>query len=221
MKVTVPRVTIAAALSLLSAVEASSAETGPARTYEATASILGVRAGSAETLSDVAKRLGSAEIWHTGDASESESKLCYRISSEKGETVLVFSSNGEMSEPKGQVTGIQLYSTTTPFRDRRRCSPLKAGKLTTPNGLGLGSSPEEVTGVLGKRGLSKRDALHYTSCRKQYMRKGEPYFERWFGKEGCFENPRKPYTNECSYIEFQFKEGAAAYMNLSRNQSVC
>lgn len=190
---------------------------------EKTVTFLGVIAGSRQTLNDVKKHLGESRIWQTGDASTSESKVCYRVEGEMGEVIVVFASNSEMSSPKGQVTSIRVYGKEVPFAAKKRCASLRgfANELRTLDGLHLGTTRAEIAQVLWKRPVSKSSFIHYDSCRKQYMQKVDPSFERWVGKNECFENPQRPYVNDCTSAEFRLKRDAAVYFELSRGQSVC
>ena len=190
---------------------------------EKTVTFLGVTAGSRQTLNDVKKHLGQSGMWHTGDASASESKVCYRAEGDTGEVIVVFASNSEMSSPKGQVTSIRVYGKEVPFAAKKRCVLLRgfANELRTLDGLHLGATRAEIAQVFWKRPVSKNNAIHYDSCRKQYMQKSDPFFKRWVGKSECFENPQRPYVNDCTTAEFQLKSDAAVYFELSRGQSVC
>ena len=184
--------------------------------------ILGVRIGSS-TFKDVIARLGEAKSWHTGDAALSESKICYRASSSIGETVIVFASNSEMAVPKFKVTAVRIYSPAVPFNDRRRCGVLNVAPsdLRTENGLALGVSPERVHEILWPKRSSKRDSLHYDSCRKRYMEKTDPYFSRWVGRAECFPDPARPHVDECSGVDLRFAKGAAIFLEIVRGDSVC
>jgi len=184
---------------------------------------LGVQAGRKDTLSSVTRRLGKTEEWHTGDASTSESKICYRIKTGEGDLVVVFASNSEMANPQGQINHIRVYASASTFSQRKRCASLSVGvsDLKTTSGLRVGVSPDEVQTTLGPKRIASNQSLTYSACSKQYLRKADPYFDRWVGKSECFENPSRPYFNDCSFVEFKFNSGRATYMSLSRNQSVC
>jgi hypothetical protein len=206
--------------SLLLALNSAAAEkTVP----EAAVTFLGITAGADTTLSDVAKRLGVAKQWHTGDAANSESKLCYVVRATQP-YIVVFASNSEMSAPKGQVSSIRIYGRGIPFRAKHRCSHLEVQEsaLSTPNGLRLGASKSEIEQALWRRPTSKHGSLHYDSCRKRYLDKSSPYSARWAGEKDCgFENPQRPYENDCTSVEIHLKSDAAVYLQLSRGQSIC
>jgi len=184
---------------------------------------LGIRSGGAQTLDDVARRLGKTHTWHTGDASESESKLCYRVSSEQGETIIVFASSGEMAHPPGQVNSIRLIAPELKFPNRKNCSPVKlsASELKAKNGLRLGMSSAEVQGLFWQKNPAKNGSLHYTSCQKRYLHKADPHFKDWVGQAQCFEDPNRPYVSDCGYVQVEFKQGRAVFVGLNMNQSVC
>ncbi len=190
---------------------------------ETTVTFLGVVAGSKQTLHDVKQRLGESDIWHTGDAGNSEYKLCYRVKGAAGEVTVVFASNSEMSTPTNQVTSIRVYGKEAPFSAKIRCSLLKgyANELRTLDGLRLGASRAEIAQALWKRPMTRNNSLHYEACRKQFMQKTDPYFEKWIGNKECFENPQLPYANDCTTVKFHFKKDATIYFELSRGQSVC
>jgi hypothetical protein len=185
--------------------------------------ILNVDVGRNDTLANVVARLGKAREWHTGDASESESKICYKISTDHAEVIVVFASNGEMSSPKGQVTSIRLYGEGAAFPQRRHCARLAVPSeaIGIANGLKLGLTPDDVRTILGPEQISKRQSLSYTHCAKKYWRKSDPFYRTWVGQSQCFEDPGRPYFNDCSFVEIRFLNGVANYVSFNRNQSVC
>ena len=190
---------------------------------EKTVTFLGVVAGSQQTLNDVKKLLGETSVWHTGDAGTSESKVCYRLEIEAGVIIVVFASSSEMSSPKGQVTNIRVYGKETPLAAKKRCALLKgfANELRTLDGLHLGVTKAEIAQVLWQQPLLKNNSVYYGYCAKKHMQKSDPYFERWVGRKECFENPQRPYINDCITAKFQMKNDAVVYFELSRGQSVC
>ena len=190
---------------------------------EKTVTFLGVVAGSPQTLNDVKKLLGETSMWHTGDAGTSESKVCYRLEIEAELVIVVFASNSEMSSPKGQVTNIRVYGKEAPFAAKKRCALMKgfANELRTLDGLHLGVTKAEIAEVLWQQPLLKNNSVYYDYWEKKYMQKSDPYFERWVGKKECFENPQRPYVNDCITAKFQMKNDAVVYFELSRGQSVC
>ena len=186
--------------------------------------LFGITAGSSQTLSEVTARLGPAKQWHTGDAAGSESKLCYRLGQGSEATILVFASNSEMGAPKGQVNAIRIYGPQVPFAPKSRCaiSSTSPADVRTPNGLRFDVTQSEVSSILWARPLSKHNSLHYESCRKRYLKRSDAHFKYWAGKTDCgFENPQRPYENDCSSIEIQFSNGSAKFFELSRGQSIC
>ena len=182
---------------------------------EAALTVLGITAGSSQTLHDVTRRLGPAKSWHTGDASTSESKVCYKIATDAGEAVIVFASGLEMAWPAGQVMSIRLYAPGIPFAARSRCARLEraSADLRIGNGLHLGATPDGVTDALWKRPVSKKGGLHFESCRTRYLKKSPPGHEYGKGKGTC--------ESDCSSVEAQFERGAAVFFELSRVQSDC
>jgi hypothetical protein len=186
--------------------------------------LLGITAGSDQTLNDVAARLGPAKQWHTGDAGESESKLCYRFGEGPEAIIVVFASSSEMSSPKGQVNAIRVYGPQNPFAAKRRCAPTSAASsdLRTPNGIRLATTHSDISSILWPRPMSKHSSVHYESCRKRYLEGSHSHFKYWAGRKDCgFEDQRRPYENDCLSVEVQFKGGSASFFELSRGQSIC
>lgn len=214
---------VAAAMAVTVGVIASPALSAERAIPEAAVTFLGVTAGSTDTLKTVIGRLGVAKQWHTGDASASEWKICYKIGEGSDRVIIVFASNSEMSSPKGQVTDIRIYGPRSSFAAQHRCSAIAdPGELRTANGVGLDASSQQIFEALWKRPASKRGSLHYESCRKRYLERSSPYFSRWAGKSGCgFENPQRPYENDCSTIDIQLQNDSAVLIRLGRGQSIC
>ena len=194
------------------------------RIREEAITVLGITAGSAQTLTEVTERLGPAKRWHTGDAAESEWKLCYRLGEGADAVFVVFASNSEMSSPKGQVNSIRIYGPQVPFAAKRRCAPLAAdpSEARTQSGLRLAATQSDIFAILWPRTLSKRHSLHYDSCTKRYLEKSQPYFKYWAGKSDCgFEDPQRPYESDCASVDIQLKNGLVSFFELSRGQSIC
>lgn len=169
------------------------------------------------------RRLGKTEEWGSGDASTSETKICYRIKGGENDSIVVFASSAELASPPGQINHIRVYAVASMFAQRNRCNSIEASAddLKTSDGLRLGLSPTEIQAILGPKRIAKNQSLNYNGCSKRYLRKSDPYFDRWVGRTGCFENPSRPYISDCSFAEFQFRNGRTTYMSLNRNQSVC
>lgn len=185
---------------------------------------LGITAGSGQTLSDVVALHGPATQWHTGDAASSESKLCYRIGEGPEAVIVVFGSYSEMASPKGQVNAIRVYGAHVPLASKRRCATASAApsELQTSNGLRLAATPSDIAAILGPRPISQRNSMHFESCRKRHLERTHPNFQIWAGKTVCgFEDPQRPYENDCSSIDIRLKDGSAGSFELSRVQSIC
>jgi len=185
--------------------------------------ILDVAVGGTQTLQDVITRFGKTKIWHTGDAAESETKICYRIRTKDEESVVVFASNGEMASPAGQINAIRIIGPTADFSEPENCAslPIAINTLATSAGIRLGMTQEEVQSLYGTAHSTNDDMLNYSVCRKKYMHTTDPYFGHWVGKEECFEDPSHPYADDCGTLEIMFKDGRAVFIGLNRIQSVC
>ncbi len=184
---------------------------------------LGIQVGRGDTLASVMRGLGKTEEWGSGDASTSETKICYRIKGGENDLIIVFASSAEMASPPGQINHIRVYAVASMFAQRKRCSliDVSAHDLKTSDGLRLGLSPAEIQAILGPKRVAKNQSLNYSGCSKRYLKTSDPYFDRWVGKSDCFENPGRPYFSDCSFAEFKFSNGRTTYMSLNRNQSVC
>ncbi len=188
--------------------------------------ILDISAGGVQTLQDVIIRFGETKIWHTGDAAESETKICYLVGTgtkDDDESVVVFASDREMASPDGQINKIRIIDLTSAFPERENCASLHVAKdrLATPAGLRLGMTLGEVQSLYGMARPTNDGRLGYSTCRKEYMRSTDPYFEHWAGKTQCFEDPSRPYADDCGTVEILFKDGRAVFIGLNRVQSVC
>lgn len=184
--------------------------------------LLGFRVGEAKILQDILTRLGSTRIWHTGDAAESESKICYRVASKRGEIVIVFASSEEMAAPKGQINSIRLFGPEVEFGSRKNCTPLQISpsKLRTPSGLHLGLSKAKVNFLFGAKN-SSGNSVEYNKCQRRYFPMSHPEFKRWVGQAECFSDSAHPYFEDCWNVHVDFKNGHAVFISLNRNQSVC
>jgi len=185
--------------------------------------VLGVQAGGTSTLDDVVIRFGKAELWHSGDASESEYKICYRVVDDSGEVILVFGSSGGMASPKGQVTSIRLLSHTVAFAQRGRCALMASqrGPLAAANSLSLGMSRAQVTSLFKQKTTSALGTLQYESCNQRYMAESDPAFKSWVGKAQCFKDPRRPVLDDCANIQIKFRNDRASSISLNGIQSIC
>lgn len=183
--------------------------------------VLEVQVGRAMTLAQVVKRFGPADIWHTGDASDSEYKVCYRVKTDSGEQVIVFGSSGEMASPKGQINAIRLLpgGSLSEAACPAITKPVKA--LASRNGMRVGIRDTEVKRILGQQDVLPDGTLEYSSCKVRQMVPGTAEYKRWVGMSGCFEDPTKPYFNDCGAVQIRFIERKAIEVNLAANQSVC
>jgi hypothetical protein len=188
----------------------------------ASLTVLGVRTGGSETLSDVVSRLGPAEIWKTGDAAESTSQVCYRVSGAELSPVILFGSNNEMSVPKGQVNHIVLYGDPREFRNRKRCGTLNRpiDDIGTPNGLKLGMTPSDARSILGA-GQLRQGSLEYSASQRRYLEPTDPRYAHWATQTQCFPDSSRPYFDDFAHIMIKFKAGRAIRVSFSSNQGWC
>ena len=186
-------------------------------------SLLGIQAGGSSTLDEVVSKLGHAERWHSGDASESEDKLCYRVPHDSGEVTVVFGSSGEMASPKGQVTSIRLFGPTVEFPERARCARTvsKAVRIATANGLSLGMSQVQVKSLFWQKAPSENGALEYQFCKQRHIAESDPAFKKWVGRTQCFKDPLRPVVDDCANVQVKFNNGRASSISLNGVQSIC
>ena len=184
--------------------------------------VLDFAPGGIKTLGDVTRKLGQAASWHTGDASESENKVCYVLASEPAPMYLVFGSSGEMASPKGQVNTIKLLSSLGAGASNPPCARLTySGALTVANGLRLGMAQDRVQKLLGAGSLGANGGLEYSTCRQVPFAKGSSGYKTWLGNTGCFRNPTKPHYDDCLSIKVEFTAGKTSTIQVAGNQSVC
>jgi len=183
--------------------------------------VLEVQVGRAMTLTNVVKRFGPADIWHTGDASDSEYKVCYRVKTDSGEQVVVFGSSGEMASLKGQINAIRLLpgGSLSEAACPAIAKPVKV--LASRNGLRIGIRDSEALRILGQQDVLPNGVLEYSLCKVKRMVSGTAEYKRWVGMSGCFEDPTKPYFNDCGAVQIRFNDGKAIEVNLAANQNVC
>jgi len=212
---------ILGALTLGAAQVSYSSDAGPLD--DASLTFLGVRVGGSNTLSEVAARMGATVVWGTGDAATSESQICYRVPTTGRRVIIVFASNNEMSQPKGQVNHIVVYGDPRAFPDRERCAMLNRppGALSTLNGLRLGLSPSEARRILGPRQLRKDQSLLYEASQRRYLEPTDSRYSHWAVQKQCFDDPSRPYFDDFASITIKFRAGAAILLGLSSNQSWC
>ena len=186
-------------------------------------SIAGITPGGKTTLHQVVDKLGPSDTWHSGDAGESEYKICYRVSTEGKTKFLIFGSSGEMANPKGQVTSIKIIEADSISEYSTHCKRpgVNTIRLASSLGLRLGMSKPELSKAMGPGKLTESGAVEYSSCTNRYMKTGTTEFRRWVGKEGCFENRDRPYFNDCRSVTVLFSDGAAVQIEVAGGQSVC
>ena len=212
-----------ALLVLLAIVIVTSALASTSELSAQSLSVFGVQAGGSTTLDEVVVRFGKTDRWHSGDASESKYKICYRITNHSDEVFLVFGSSGEMASPKGQVTSIHLFSQTAAYPQRARCALMtnERAPLAVANGLALGMSQAQVKSLFKQKATTTRGALRYESCNQRYIAESDPAFKRWVGKAQCFKDPRRPVIDDCASVNIEFSGGQASSIRLDGIQSVC
>ena len=210
-------------LMALATVTAGSALASASELSAQSLSILGVQAGGSTTLDEVLVRFGKTDRWHSGDASESAHKICYRIANHSDEVILVFGSAGGMASPKGQVTSIHLFSHTAAYPQRARCAQMtnQRASLAVENGLALGMSQARVKSLFKQKATTTRGALRYESCKQRYIAESDPAFKSWVGKTQCFKDSRRPVFDDCASVNIEFSGDRASSIRLNGIQSVC
>jgi hypothetical protein len=188
----------------------------------ASLTVLGVRAGGAETLAHVVSRFGPAKIWSTGDASESTSQMCYRVSAVEPSPLIWFGSNNAMSDPKGQVNHIVVYADSREFRDRRLCGvltrPVEA--IRTPSGLKLGMTAGDARRILTTAHFHQ-GRVEYRAVQRKYLDPSDHRYAHWSSQKECFPDVSRPYFDDFGHILIEFKAGRASRIRLNRNQAWC
>jgi len=175
-------------------------------------SVLGLKLGTVG-LHDVISKLGPAKLARTGDASTSETSLCYHT---KAGEFLVFASNNEMAGPNLELTAIRL-SQSPPLESE--CAEYSAEKaLRLSNGLGLGSTEAEVKAAAEGEPSPEGG---YVACSKHLFMKGTPAYDRWANAKGCFAEGEEPYFSVCTGLSARFEDGRAVWIQISRIESVC
>ena len=135
-------------------------------------------------------------MWHTGDASESEDKICYRMRSKEGEIIVLFASSREMASPPGQINSVRLIHPKANFESREKCAALPARQLGNLNRLHLGMSQTKLRALYGTGDVSSSNYMSYRSCKKKYLLEADPLFKKWAGQAKCFEDPERPYLED-------------------------
>jgi|GEM_PF-2078002 len=213
---------VAVTLAPGAAASAADTDTETGSLDRAALTVLGIRVGGSETLDDVVARLGPAQIWRTGDAAESLSHVCYRVTGASPGVVIWFGSSNAMSDPKGQVNHIVLYGDPLEFGERERCAALDRplSSMATPNGLKLGMTAGDARRILGP-GRPRQDSVEYSDSQRRYLGPADPRYAHWASQVQCFPDASRPYFDDFAHIRIRLKDGRAIRIGLSRNQSWC
>jgi hypothetical protein len=184
--------------------------------------VFGISVGGSKTIEDVMNHLGAARILRFGDASEAEERICYRVRDEKGrENTLFFASIQGMALPSRQVNSIRLIKSNSNLAQKKNCGVLHLRRL---NGLGpihLGMSREEIRRTRGPDISTSDDSMIYSMCTRKYLAGSDPLFARWIGRAECFDDPKRPYLDDCRTMKIDFKKGHAVSIGINRNQGAC
>lgn len=146
-------------------------------------SILGVKLKQ-DTLNDVQRQLGKAEVQHNGGDAAASASAVYYVGADG--TVLAIISVSEMGEGRQVTSDFHLvrkesdaiYSPTYPEyvvrrEDRPKCSRLSSlSRMTTTGGLRLGMTADQVRRRLGPASQETASEISYFAFRD------EPYEER-------------------------------------------
>lgn len=153
-----------------------------------------------------AKRLfGKAKMWHSGDASTSEDKICYFTASDKQQVVIVFASNSEMST--GAVDEIRLLKGKFAFLDKCSKTNLPSKKLQTKSGIHIGMSVKKLKSILGQPTEDKRELIVYSYCDKKEFLPEHPLYS------SC-KDDNKSSAQRCSGITVGIKDDLVQWIML-------
>ena len=177
----------------------------------------GFRPGLGHTLDDVMAKYGTATIWHVGDASEAEYRLCYVALHGAGRVIVTFSS----SAMAGRAKEINMISVAeaADHADRERCTALRQ-KLNIKSSIRLGMPKSRVYSLL-VNGRDTGSSLIDSTCTRKYMEVADPLFGRWIGRSGCAEDSNRPDYDECKTIRVKFDHTRVVKISHSFVQSVC
>jgi hypothetical protein len=100
--------------------------------------------------------LGRATVVERGDAANGRSQVCYKSADPSEPTKLIFEI-GECTH------SFYLFAGGAPFSGTDKCqgSNIITRDLKTPNGLGLGLTPEQVKKILGPPSAAEHESLTY------------------------------------------------------------
>ncbi len=120
------------------------------------------------------KLFGDANVWHSGDASASEDKICYFTSNGEQQIIMVFASNSEMS--MGAVDEVRFLKGNVAFINKCSKIKLSSKKLQTKSGLYVGMSVKKMKDILGRPTEEEKELIVYSYCDKKELKPDDPLY---------------------------------------------
>lgn len=187
----------------------------------ASMTVLGLVLGQAD-LGSVQKKLGEAKMWSDGDASTSESKVCYATQN-SAPIVVVFASNTEMAgPPENTVTDIRIFPASG-YQERSNCRSihLSGKEVSTKSGLRLGINKGSTRKILGAAARVEGSAWSYLWSVERLLPISDKNYGYWVArKQQCF-GGRAPFFTISSEIKVQFDGDLVGGLSLRRIESIC
>lgn len=122
-----------------------------------------------------AQRLfGDTNVWHSGDASTSEDKICYFTGNGEQQIAMVFASNSEMS--MGAVDQVRFLKGNVAFTDRCSKTNLSSKKLQTKSGLYVDMALKKMKDILGRPTEEEKELIVYSYCDKKELKPDDPLY---------------------------------------------
>jgi hypothetical protein len=173
--------------------------------------ILGLTIGSA-SLKDVEAELGPANVLPRIESSPDT--ICY-VSPTDG-TVLIFGA-GAMGGFV-DVTDFAIWSHEAKFPNASACLPSKlvSRSLSTPSGIKLGLSVEQLSAIVGTVPTTKHAEVHYElSCREKMTAEDIKRFKT----AKNWDVPENPFFDVSSFVKAQFTSSKASRIYVAKLES--
>ena len=120
--------------------------------------------------------LGDVNVWHSGDASTSEDKICYVADSGKQQAIMVLASNSEMS--MGAVDEVRFLKGEVAFKDRCSKVKLPLKNLQTKSGLFVGMPVKKMKEMLGRPTEEKKELIVYSFYDMKELTPEDPLYSQ-------------------------------------------
>ena len=127
-----------------------------------------------DSFQDAQRLFGKANVWHSGDASTSEDKICYFSSNGEQQMVIVFASNSEMS--MGVVDEVRFLKGNVAFIDKCAKIKISSKKPQTKSGLFAGMSVKKMKEILGRPTEEEKEFIVYSYCDKKELKPDDPLY---------------------------------------------